>query len=155
MNDYIPFMDKHPELKLRPITEFSEHYKISHCDYVQDLRLRGEKAPCGNFYFVAKNEKFGLYLFDHSWILPDTTSLALKPEYDSIEIIGYGDRWFSAIVCKNGKFGYYFWEYGCIFNSTYIVPTEYDSFTKINSSRLKAVKDNTITYFDSTGHVLK
>lgn len=155
MTDYIPFMDKHPELKLRPVTEFPEHDKIRNCDYVQDLRLRGSKAPCGHFYFVVKNEKYGVYLFDPAWIWSDTTSLALKPEYDSIEILYYGNRFFSAIVGKNGKYGFYSWKYGCIFNDTYIVPTEYDSFVKLDNSRLKAVKNNTITYFDSTGHVLK
>lgn len=155
INDYVPFMDRFPELKLRPVTEFPEHVKICDCDYVQDMRLRGKKAPCGNFYFVVKNEKFGLYLYDHSWILSDTTSLALKPEYDSIQILYYGDRFFSAIVCKEGKYGLYFWTYGYFSNDTYVVPTEYDSFVKLDNSRFKAVKDNVVTYFDATGHVLK
>lgn len=155
INDYVPFMDRYPELKFRPVTEFPSHVKIHECDYVQDLRLRGKKAPCGNFYFVVKNEKFGLYMYDHSWILSDTTSLALKPEYDSIQILNYGDRSFCAIVCKEGKYGLLFWTYGYFSNDTYAVPTEYDSFVKLDNSRFKAVKDNMVTYFDATGHVLK
>lgn len=155
MTDYIPFMDKHPELKLRPVTEFPNHVKIRDCDYVQDLRLRGNNAPHGHFYFVVKNEKYGVYLFDPSWILTDTTSLALKPEYDSIEILHHGSRFFSAIVSKNGKFGLYFWKYGYLFNDTHVVPTEYDSLVKLDNSRFKAIKDDVVTYFDSTGHIMK
>lgn len=153
--DYVPFMDRYPELKLRPVTEFPDHVKVHGCDYIQDLRLRGKKAPCGNFYLVVKNEKFGLYMCDHSWIFSDTTSLALKPEYDSIQILRYSDRYFRAIVCKNGKYGLYFWTYGFFSNDTYVIPTDYDSFVLLDNSRFKAVKDNVVTYFDATGHVLK
>lgn len=155
MNDYTPFMDRYPELQLRPVTEFPDHNKIRNCDYVQDLRLRGTKAPCGHFYFVVKNEKYGVYMFEHSWIWSDTTSLALKPEYDSIQILYYGDRFFSAIIRKEGKYGLYFWKYGYFINDTYMVPTEYDSLVKVDDARFKAVKDNVVTYFDATGHVLK
>lgn len=153
--DYVPFMDRYPELKLRPVTEFPDHVKVHGCDYIQDLRLRGKKAPSGNFYLVVKNEKFGLYMCDHSWIFSDTTSLALKPEYDSIQILHYSDRSFRAIVCKNGKYGLNFWTYGYFSNDTYVISPEFDSFVLLDNSRFKAVKDNVVTYFDATGHVLK
>ena len=26
--DYVPFMDRYPELKLRPVTEFPDHVKV-------------------------------------------------------------------------------------------------------------------------------
>lgn len=48
-----------------------------------------------------------------------------------------------------------FWTYGYFSNDTYVISPEFDSFVLLDNSRFKAVKDNVVTYFDATGHVLK
>lgn len=154
MNDYIPFMDRYPELKLRPVTEFSGHTKIQKYDYVQDLRLSGEKAPNGLFYLTVKDGKFGLYMYDPGWLMT-TTSIALKPIYDSIEFIYYQNRYFGAVVQLNGKYGMIFWGYGVLLNGKETIKCVYDSIIKVDNGRYQAIKDNQVTYFNSAGQILK
>lgn len=154
MKDYIPFMDKYPELNLRPVTEFPEHSKIRHCDYVQNLNLTGLKAPQGYFYLIVKNAKFGIYMFDRG-LLSDTTSLVLPPQYEYIVFVKNRRRSCAVIVRKGGKYGMFFWTYSCFFNDTYVVSAEYDEIKEIEGGRYRAVKQNQVVYFDSTGHVLK
>ena len=154
INDYVPFMDKYPELKLRPVTEFPNHPKISNYDYVQDLRLKGKKAPQGYFYFTVKDEKYGIYMFDRG-LFDNTTSVVLTPEYERIEVLFYDSRTIGVIVKKNGKYGLFYWTYGFFSNDTTVIRCEYDSFERIEGGRYKAVKDNTVTYFDASAHVLK
>ena len=81
--DYVPFMDRYPELKLRPVTEFQMHPKISGYDYVQDLKLQGSKAPHGCFYLTVKDAKFGVYMFDSGFFF-DTSSIVLQPSTTTV-----------------------------------------------------------------------
>ena len=152
--DYVPFMDRYPELKLRPVTEFQMHPKISGYDYVQDLKLQGSKAPHGCFYLTVKDAKFGVYMFDSGFFF-DTSSIVLRPQYDSIEIVSHQNRSCVAIICKEGMYGMYFWTYGSFFNDTFTVPTEYNELHRESATRYKAVKGNQVVYLDATGHVLK
>lgn len=143
-------MDRYPDFKLRPTTEFPGHEKIKGFDYVQDLK----KAFHGNFYLLVKDEKFGVYMYDSGFFFT-TNSVALKAVYDSIEFISNKGQSFGAVVKKDEKYGMIFWTYGRISNNVYEVASEYDSIEKIDSGRFKAIKDNKVTYFDATGHVLK
>lgn len=156
-NDYAPFMDRFPELKLRPVTEFPEHSKIRGFDYVQSLKpvaLKDVTNRHGYFHLIVKDGKFGIYMFKPGWLW-NTTSVALTPKYDSIDFIFYKDESFGVIVKRDGKYGMYFWTYDSFINTTHAVKAEYDSLVKLDNSRFKAVKDNVVTYFDATGHVLK
>lgn len=157
MNDYIPFMDQYPELRLRPVTEFPNHVQIQKFDYVQDLNSTSRKNYVhthGVFFLIVKNGKFGIYMYDRGWIL-DTSTIALKPEYESIDFISVKNRSFGVVVKRDGKYGMQFWEYGTIFNDTFTVPTIYDTMIKVENNRFKATKDGNVTYFDPTGHILK
>lgn len=154
MNDYIPFMDRFPELHLRPVTEFLGHSKIQKYDYVQDLRLTGVKAPNGLFYIIVKDGKFGLYMYSPSLIY-DTCTIALKPIYDSIEFIYYQEKNFGAVVQLNGKYGMIFWGYGILMNGKETIKCIYDSIVRVENGRYKAIKNNQVTYFNSAGQILK
>jgi hypothetical protein len=152
--DYVPLMDKYPELKLRPTTEFTDHEKIQSFDYVQDLKLKGDKALHGYFYLIVRDGKYGVYMYDPG-LFCRTTSVALKPIYDSIEFISETGQSFGAIVVKSGKYGMVFWTYGPIFNDKFEVPAEYDFLEKVDNTRFRAIKNNAVTYFDAAGHKLK
>lgn len=157
IQDYTPFMDLYPESKLCPVTEFPAHLKIQKYDYVQSLLptpLNDTPHKHGMFFLIVKDRKFGIYMFEGGFF-SNTCSIALKPEYESIEFISYKGRSFGAVVKKDGKYGIYFWTYGTLSNDTFIVPTIYDSFEKIDNTRFKGIKDGQVTYYDSTGHVLK
>ena len=157
MEDYTPFMDRFPELKLRPVTEFPEHHKIQGFDYIQSLKpvaLNDVKNRHGNFYLIVKNGKFGIYMFKPGWLW-STTSVALQPAYESIDFIFYKDESFGVIVKREDKYGMFFWIYDTFINKTHVVKAEYDSLVKVDKTRFKAVKDNVVTYFDATGHKLK
>lgn len=105
LKDYTPFMDKYPELKLRPTSEFPLHTRIAKCDYVQNLILTGDKAPHGSFYLIVENGVFGVYMVDCGFF-SDTTMIALKPKYESIDIYYNKDRHFRAVVKKRWKIWY-------------------------------------------------
>lgn len=157
MNDYTPFMDQYPELKLRPVTEFPGHTKIQKYDYVQSLNPTSMKDSVhthGVFFLIVKDGKFGIYMFDRGWI-KNTSTIALKPEFDSIDFISVKDRSFGAIIKRKGKYGMLFWTYGTIINDKFTVPTIYDTMIKVENNRFKATKDGIVTYFDPTGHILK
>lgn len=156
MKDYTPFMDLHPELKLVPTT--SVYINISNFqnrfDYVQDFNRKENNGSKENFHLLVKDGKFGVLLHSSGFFY-DTDSIALQAIYDSINFIYRWNKSFGAIVEKNGKFGLIFWEYGLISNDMYSVPIEYDSMEIIENKRIKAIKGNTIVYFDMTGHILK
>lgn len=154
MNDYTPFMDQYPELKLRPVTEFPGHPKIQDLDYVQNLRLVGSNAPNGFFYIIVKDGKMGLYMYDLGFFSA-TTSIALKPIHDSIEFIYHKERSFGAIIQTNGKYGMIFWKYGFLINDKEKIKCVYDSIVKVGDGRYKATKDNQVVYFNSVGQMLK
>lgn len=156
MNDYIPFMDKYPELKLVPTTSVSigiSHFKDKY-DYVQDLNRKGKTGSKENFHLLVKNERYGV-LLHFSRLFGETNSIALPAVYDSIEFIYKRDKAFGAIIQKNEKFGLYFWAYGTFRNDKYMVAIEYDSMVVLDNKRIKAIKDDYVTYFDETGHILK
>lgn len=90
-----------------------------------------------------------------SGLFSDTSSVALPAIHDSIEFLYKKNKSFGAIIQKNGKFGLFFWEYGLLANKKFYVPTEYDSMEVLDNKRIKGIKDDIITYFDETGHVLK
>ena len=157
MNDYTPFMDLYPELELRPVTEFPQHYKIQEFDYVQNLDSTKRKIPAhmhGVFFLIVKDGKFGIYMFDSGWI-SDKYTIVVKPEYESIDFISVNDRSFGAVIKRDGKYGMLFWTYGFIFNYKYTVPAIYDIIIKVENNRFKATKGGQVTYFDPTGHILK
>lgn len=154
IKDYVPIMDKYPELKLRPTTEFSSHSRIAGYDYVQNLVLTGDKAPHGYFYLIVQNGLFGVYMVDYGFF-SDTTTIAIKPKYDWIDIYYSKERHFRAVVKKDGKYGMILWTYGHMSNDKYEVPTIYDSIERVDVGRFKAIKNNEIVYFDFAGKVLK
>lgn len=156
MEDYIPFMDQYPELRLVPttsinigISNFQEKF-----DYVQDLNRKNKSGEKEHFHLLVKDGKFGVLLHS-SGLFSNTSSVALPALHDSIEFLYKKNKSFGAIIQKGGKFGLYFWEYGVLTNKRYIVPTEFDSMAVMENKRIKGIKDNTVTYFDETGHVLK
>lgn len=154
VHDYTPLMDKYPELHLRPVSEFPDHLKIVDFDYVQNHSYRGEKALNGYFYLIVKDGKYGVYMCDFGFF-GNTTSVAVKPEYEMISFIYFNERSFGIIIKKNGKYGMHFWEYGIIFNNERHVDPMYDSMEKIENNRFRAIKDNHVTYFDMTGKILR
>ena len=156
MNDYVPFMDLHPELNLVPTTSVNINISNfqSRFDYVQDINRKGENGQKEVFHLLVKDAKYGVLLHS-SGLFSDTSSVALPAIHDSIEFLYKKHKSFGAIIQKGGKFGLFFWEYGILTNKKYAVPTEFDSMEVMESKRIKGVKDNTITYFDETGHVLK
>lgn len=156
MNDYVPFMDLHPELNLVPTTSVNINISNfqSRFDYVQDINRKGENGQKEVFHLLVKDAKYGVLLHS-SGLFSDTSSVALPAIHDSIEFLYKKHKSFGAIIQKEGKFGLFFWEYGILTNKKYAVPTEFDSMEVMESKRIKGVKDNTITYFDETGHVLK
>lgn len=156
MNDYIPFMDQHPELKLVPATSVKTKIKNfpNRFDYVQDLNRKGDKGSKELFHLLVKDGKFGV-LMHSSGLFSSTDSIALPAVYDSVFFLFKKEKSFGAIIQLKGKFGLYFWEYGSFKNSHYTVQPEYDSMELLDNKRLKGVKDGNITYFDETGHILK
>lgn len=155
MNDYTPFMDLHPELKLIPttrvrigISDFQSRF-----DYVQDFN-RKERDRKDNFHLIVKNGKYGVLLHDPG-VLGDVDSIALNGEYDSIEFVYKAYRSFCAIVKKDEKYGLVFWTYGRWRDKVYIVTPEYDSMILLGNGRFKGIKDDSVVYFDETGHILK
>lgn len=154
IKDYTPYMDKYPELKLRPVTEYQEHELIQQYDYVQDLNLTGESAPNGKFYLIIKDAKMGIYLYSPG-LLWDTKTIALRPEYDTIEFMYFQDKQFGAIIQQNGKFGMFFWACGIIQNDHVDIPIQYDSITKLDNGRYKAIHEGIVTYYNSFGQILK
>lgn len=156
MNDYVPFMDKYPELKLVPTTSVSigiSNFQRKY-DYVQDLNRRGETSNKEFFHLLVKDGKYGVLLHVPG-VFSETNSIALPAIYDSIEFLYKRNKAFGAIIQKNGKFGIYFWAYGTFRNKKYMVAAEYDSMEILDNKRIKAIKDDSVTYFDETGHVLK
>lgn len=155
INDYVPFMDKYPELKLRPTSEFPGHGCIQKYDYVQNLNLRDQDIPGGCFYLIVQDGLFGLLMFDRG-IFWDSETIAMYPVYENIEIYYLSGRSFRAIVKKDGKYGFVLWSYNeFCFNDVYETPIVYDSITKINDKRFKAIADGNVVYFDMTGKVLR
>lgn len=156
MEDYIPFMDQYPELQLVPTT--SINIGISNFqkkfDYVQDLNRKNKSGAKELFHLLVKDGKYGVLLHS-SGLFSDTSSVALPAIHDSIEFLYKKNKSFGAIIQKNGKFGLFFWEYGLLANKKFYVPTEYDSMEVLDNKRIKGIKNNIITYFDETGHVLK
>ena len=156
MEDYIPFMDQYPELQLVPTT--SINIGISNFqkkfDYVQDLNRKNKSGAKELFHLLVKDGKYGVLLHS-SGLFIDTSSVALPAIHDFVEFLYKKKRSFGAIIQKGGKYGLFFGEYGVLTNKKYIVPTEFDSMEVMENRRIKGVKDNTITYFDETGHVLK
>lgn len=156
MEDYIPFMDQYPELQLVPTT--SINIGISNFqkkfDYVQDLNRKNKSGAKELFHLLVKDGKYGVLLHS-SGLFSDTSSVALPAIHDFVEFLYKKKRSFGAIIQKGGKYGLFFGEYGVLTNKKYIVPTEFDSMEVMENRRIKGVKDNTITYFDETGHVLK
>ena len=156
MNDYVPFMDLYPELNLVPTTSVNINISNfqSRFDYVQDLNRKGKNGIKEVFHLLVKDGKFGLLLHSPG-VFSDTDSVALPAIYDSIQFLYKKGKSFGAIVKQNNKYGLFFWEYGILANSKYSVPTEYDSMECMDNKRIKGIKDNNVTYFDETGHVLK
>lgn len=155
MNDYIPLMDKYPELQLVPtarvtidIPKFQNKF-----DYVQNLdRVVQNKKE--KFHLVVKDNKFGV-LFYAFGIFFDKKDIALPAKYEHIEYLYKINRSFGAIVQRDGKFGLYYWAYGLLRNENYSVLAEYDSMELLENKRIKGIKNDTVTYFDFTGQVLK
>lgn len=154
IQDYTPYMDRYPELKLRPVTEFPGHELIQKYDYVQDLRLTGKSAPNGVFYIIVRDGKMGLYLYS-SGLIWDTTTIALKPVYESIEFMYYQGKSFGVIIKSKGKYGMIFWSYGIPFNHQEIIDAVYDTIEKQDNGRYRAVNGGQVTYFNSVGQILK
>lgn len=88
-----------------------------------------------------------------SSFLSKIDEVALPAINDSIEFIYKIDKSFGAIVSKDEKFGLSFWEHGSFFNRTHNVLIEYDVIENLDNKRIKAIKDETIVYFDITGHI--
>lgn len=153
INDYIPFMDLHPELNLKPTSDFPQIEGISKFDYIQDLNLRENNSTQGCFYLIIKDGKYGIFMYDPGFFF-DAYAIALKPVYEEIYIYQHEGRHFRAIVKKEGKYGIVFWTYG-FFNKLEEVEPVYDAIERINESRFKAIKDNNVFYLDSTGKMLK
>ena len=156
MKDYVPFMDKHPELLLVPTT--SVNVGISNFqrkfDYVQNLDRKGDNGRMEKFHLLVKDEKYGV-LFRSYGLFNDVSQIVLPAVFDSISFLYKRNKAFGAIVCKNGKYGLFFWEYGIFKDDVFSVPEEYDSMAVIENNRIKGIKSDVITYFDETGHVLK
>lgn len=155
IKDYVPFMDKYPELKLKPVTAFQNHCVISEFDYVQDLNLSGPNALHGCFYLIVKSGRFGLYMYD-SGILFEKASVVLKPVYETIDFLWFRGRSVGVIVKYNGKYGLCFWSYGYLEDEKLLIAPEFDQIEIIvDNSRLRAIKNGVVTYYDFSGHVLK
>ena len=157
MNDYIPFMDLHPELNLVPATSYDLNVKNfqNRFDYVQDIKRKDADGNEEIFHLVVKDGKFGV-LMHVAGLFSDTDRIALPAEYDSVQFLYKRGKAFGAIVEKKGKFGLFFWEYFSMFYiNEYSVPAEYESMQPLGNMRIKGIKDNSITYFNETGHVLK
>lgn len=153
MEDYIPFMDLHPELKLIPTTSVQVNiggFK-NKFDYVQDFNRNGGKEK---FHLLVKDFKFGLMLHS-SGFFSNTDYIALPAVYESIDFLYKREKSFGAIVKQSGKYGLFFWKYGAIRNEKFAVPIEYDSMVALDNKRIKAIKNDKVVYFDETGHVLK
>lgn len=156
MNDYTPFMDKYPELQLIPTTSVNIGIRNfqNRFDYVQDLNRKNKNGTKEQFHLLVKDGKFGILLYS-SGLFSDTKSIALPAIYDSIKYLYKKNRSFGAIVEKKGKYGLFFWEYGMLANFKYEVPVEYNSMEVLDNKRIIGLKNDDITYFDETGHVLK
>lgn len=156
MNDYIPFMDLHPELMLVPassvnigVRDFQRRF-----DYVQDLNRKDAKGGKETFHLLVKDGKFGVLLYTAGFFRT-MACVALPAVYDQVIFLYKKGKAFGAIVQHQGKFGLNFWEYGAFLNKKYSVPAVYDSLELLENGRIMGVKDGNITYFDPTGHVLK
>lgn len=149
-------MDQYPELQLVPTTSINIGISNSQkkFDYVQDLNRKNKSGAKELFHLLVKDGKYGVLLHS-SGLFSDTSSVALPAIHDFVEFLYKKKRSFGAIIQKGGKYGLFFGEYGVLTNKKYIVPTEFDSMEVMENRRIKGVKDNTITYFDETGHVLK
>lgn len=97
MNDYVPFMDLHPELELIPtsrvkigISNFQEQY-----DYVQNFKRKRNKHK-ELFHLLIKNGEYGVLLHESGPFGVD--SIALNAEFDSIDFTYKAYRTFGAIV---------------------------------------------------------
>ncbi len=156
MNDYIPFMDLHPELQLIPTSSVNVGLRNfqSKFDYVQDLKRKNRSGAQEQLHLLVKNGKYGVLLHSSSWF-NDITEVVLPAIYDSIDFLYKSKRSFGAIIQKDGKYGLFFWQYGLVINKKHEVSTEFDSMEVLGNKRVKGVKNNIVTYFDETGHVLK
>lgn len=156
INDYTPFMDLYPELKLLPTSDFKNQISgISDFDYIQDVNRTDSDGKLENFHLIVKDRKFGIYLYSSGcvWTVDE---IVLSPEFDyPIVFTRKEEMSFSAIIKKNGKYGMLFWNYGFLKNKFYAIKTEYDSIEKLNETRYKAIKGNTVVYFDRNGQILK
>lgn len=163
MEDYVPFMDKHPELKLKPTTDVDNIIRISNFsrkyDYIQDLNRKGENGKNESFHLIVivgtngdKDTKFGI-LYHRMGSLSDC--VALPALYESIEFLYKKEKAFAVIMKCNGKYGLFFWEYNFFVNKTYTVAAEYESMEVLSNKRIKGIKNGKVIYFDKTGHVLK
>lgn len=156
VEDYVPFMDLHPELKLVPTTivdcqigNFSGKY-----DYVQDFNRKTENGRIENFHLLVKDAKYGV-LYHRDGLFDVIDKIALQAIYDSIDFIYKEEKSFAAIVKHKGKYGLFLWKSGFIFNYTFSIPTEYDSMKMLANNRIVGVKNGRTTYFDQTCHPLK
>ena len=156
MNDYTPFMDLHPELHLVPTTSVNVDINKFHqkFDYVQDLNREEDKNQRAIFHLLVKDGKFGVLLHVPT-LFSETNCVALPAVYDSIDFIYKREKTFGAIVEKNGKFGLFFWAYGVLSKKTYSVSPEYDSMEILENRRIRGIKNDIVTYFDETGHILR
>lgn len=156
MIDYTPYIDQHPELHLVPSSTVSVaiwNFK-ERVDYVQDLNLKDKDGKRSRFFLVVKDGKQGV-LYHHVGFPRNPDHIALPTLYDSIEFLYKRGNSFGAIVKKCGKFGLFFWKLGVFINYKHVVQTEYESMDRLQNNRIRGVKDNTIMYFDETGHILK
>jgi len=156
INDYTPFMDLYPELQLLPTSDFKNQISgISEFDYIQDINRKDADGELEKFHLIVKDRKFGIYLYSSgcAWTVDE---IVLSPEYDyPIVFTRKEGMSFSAILKQKGKYGMLFWKYGLFINNFYVIKTEYDSIEKLNETRYKAIKGNTVVYFDRNGQVLK
>lgn len=156
IQDYTPLPDKYPDLHLVLTSKVEIDVKdfSSKFDYVQSLSVDNKY---GRFYKLAKVDSNGiatwgiLYYHDGLWL---TTSIVVLPaKYESIEIVYFKGKVFSAIVKTDGIYGIAYW------NSSYkeaiMKAAHYDFMEKMENKRIKGVKDGRVTYFDEVGDVYK
>ena len=156
IQDYTPLPDKYPDLHLVLTSKVEIDVKdfSSKFDYVQSLSVDNKY---GRLYKLAKVDTNGiatwgiLYYHDGLWL---TTSIVVLPaKYESIEIVYFKGKVFSAIVKTDGMYGIAYW------NSSYkeaiMKAAHYDFMEKMENKRIKGVKDGRVTYFDEVGDVYK
>lgn len=85
MENYIPFMDLHPEKNLHPVCEYkiSVWFFHSRYDYVEKISLEDKY---NRFYYLVRKGQFGILRYRKTFF-GNKTKIIIPCKYDEIEKI--------------------------------------------------------------------